>query len=129
MANEQNLRPVSVSREKAREYGRKGGKATQKKRLQIKSFKEACQLFMDMKCPDGVAREIKKHFPVLEDTQINGLTAMVFAQKAKALKGDSKAFELIRDTAGEKPIDRIKQEGQIINKVKVEIVGRSTAGN
>lgn len=34
-------------------------------------------------------------------------TAMIAALMKKALKGDTKAFELIRDTIGEKPAERI----------------------
>lgn len=42
-----------------------------------------------------------------EVSQNSYQTAMIAALMKKALKGDTKAFELIRDTIGEKPAERI----------------------
>jgi hypothetical protein len=47
------------------------------------------------------------------DTQKNISVAMI----QKAMNGDTKAFEIIRDTVGEKPTDKIDQE----IKGKIEI--------
>ena len=40
--------------------------------------------------------------------------------RPKALKGDAKAFELIRDTSGQKPIEKVEQvniDGEYLDKV------------
>ena len=39
----------------------------------------------------------------------SGAEAIVAAQMQKALKGDAKAFEVLRDTAGQKPVDKVEQ--------------------
>lgn len=39
---------------------------------------------------------------------MTGTEALVYKLFEQALKGDKKAFELIRDTAGQKPIDRVQ---------------------
>lgn len=36
------------------------------------------------------------------------ISAKLFAQ---ALKGDKRAFEIVRDTAGQKPVEKIEVEG------------------
>ena len=71
-------------RTKAAENGRKGGKASAKVRGLKKTFKEA---FEDE----------------LDDTKIK---ALIDAMYKEAKKGNTKAFEIIRDTMGQKPIER-----------------------
>jgi len=51
------------------------------------------------------------------DTQKN----MTLAQVEKALKGDTKAYEVIRDTIGEKPTDKLETKGE--QKIIVELQG------
>ena len=41
----------------------------------------------------------------------------------KALKGDTKAYEVIRDTVGEKPTDKIEQSGELNNTITVKFSG------
>ena len=93
--NRQNLRvPTS---EQAREYGRRGGKASQKKRKERKALRE--QLLA-----------------ILEDDDIQ--QQMCLALIREAIMGNNAgsvrgAFETIRDTLGEKPVDRMQFEGGI----------------
>lgn len=42
------------------------------------------------------------------------------AQIVKALNGDTKAFEVIRDTIGEKPTDKVEQTGDSKLTIKLE---------
>ncbi len=91
MANEQNLRPVRTKKE-ARERGRKGGIASGKSRAQRKTFKEELLLLLQ----NG-------------DTQKSISVALVM----KALNGDLKAFEVLRDTIGEKPTDKIDMNANV----------------
>ncbi len=85
MANEQNLKPVS-SKKEARERGRKGGLASVESRRKRKTLKEELLLMLS----DG-------------ETQQSVTLALI----EKAMSGDTKAFEVIRDTIGEKPIDKV----------------------
>lgn len=106
MANEQNLKPLST--EKAREIGAKGGKASVEARRKKRDLKLAIQILLetDIKGKNG---EIK-----------SGAEAIAIAQFQKALKGDTRAFEVLRDTAGQKPIEKVEQvniDGEYLDKV------------
>ena len=85
MAGKDNLRPVS-STEEARERGRKGGLASGEARRKRKTLKEELLLI-----------------PSEGETQQSVTLALI----EKAMSGDTKAFEVIRDTIGEKPIDKV----------------------
>lgn len=93
MANEQNLRPAEykLSLEEAKKGGIKSGEARRKKR----DLRQAIEILLetDIKGKNG---EIK-----------SGAEAIAIAQFQKALKGDTRAFEVIRDTAGQKPIEKV----------------------
>lgn len=100
IANEQNLRPPFTSNE-AREYGRKGGKkraANYKKRADIRACMEEL---------------LKGNTPLtINGKQATGAEALAYTVFKKALNGDLKAWELARDTAGQKPKE--KESPQII---------------
>lgn len=83
--NPQNLK-VPSSKE-ARKNGAKGGKASAKKRQEQKTLKEELLLLL----AEG-------------DTQKKISLALI----QKALKGDVKAFEVIRDSTGQKPTDKVE---------------------
>lgn len=85
MAGKENLRPVS-SKEEARERGRKGGLASGEARRKRKTLKEELLLMLS----EG-------------ETQQSVTLALI----EKAMSGDTKAFEVIRDTIGEKPVDKV----------------------
>ena len=85
MANEQNLKPVK-SKKEARERGRKGGLASGEARRKRKTLKEELLLMLS----EG-------------ETQQSVTLALI----EKAMSGDTKAFEVIRDTIGEKPVDKV----------------------
>lgn len=93
MANVQNLKtPTS---KQAREYGRKGGIASAKAKKKRKEFKEALLLALQT-VKDG------------QTVQDIGIASVM----AKYMDGDLKAFEIIRDTIGEKPTE--KQEVKVV---------------
>ena len=84
MANEQNLKPCRT-KEEARERGRAGGKASVEARRRRKTLREELTALLE-----------------IGDTQNRVSTALI----VKAMNGDVKAFETIRDTIGEKPTDK-----------------------
>ena len=103
---EDNLKPCEykLSQEEAKRGGIASGEARRKKR----DLKLAIQVLLetDIKGKNG---EIK-----------SGAEAIAIAQFQKALKGDAKAFELIRDTSGQKPIEKVEQvniDGEYLDKV------------
>lgn len=87
MANEENLKRYTS--EEAREYGKKGGIASGEARRKRRTLKEEL-------------------LAMLEDKDIQESITLALISKAK--NGDTKAYEIIRDTVGEKPIDKIEAE-------------------
>ena len=112
MANEQNLRPPTS--EEARERGRKGGKASGKKRQQNKTFKEIISKFLDGQVSDERLKQQMIEFG-FADKEVSNKSCAVFALWKEAIKGNTKAFELLRDTIGEKPQDKLNISGEVNN--------------
>ena len=109
MAGKDNLRPVS-SKEEARERGRKGGLASGEARRKRKTLKEELLLMLS----EG-------------ETQQSVTLALI----EKAMSGDTKAFEVIRDTIGERPIDKVMiadVEPSVIAEVEAMVNGSETGG-
>ncbi|MGN0022651.1 MAG: hypothetical protein ACI352_01280 [Elusimicrobiaceae bacterium] len=100
MANAKNLKPVrSVS--EARKKGRKGGVASGKKRRELKAFKDLLEA--------GLRQEIKT------ESGKSYTRAEYIALKLikNAENGNIKAFEVVRDTIGQKPADKVESKTEI----------------
>ena len=96
MANEQNLRAPTPT--EARERGRKGGKASAAKRAERKTFREGLLLLLNEPLKDKAGQTTDK---TTQDAVIAGLVK-------RAIAGDVRAAEFIRDTIGEKPVQDVK---------------------
>ena len=95
LANEKNLKPIrSVS--EAREKGKNGGIASGKARRKRKTLKEELIALLET-----------------GDNQVKLSVALL----TSALDGNVKAFEVIRDTIGEKPKEEIFIENPQTTKV------------
>ncbi len=95
MANTQNLRtPTS---EEAREIGRKGGKRSAEVRKKRKTLREGLLILLQEQLKDESGNITDK---TTQDAIIAGLVK-------RAVKGDTRAFEIIRDTIGEKPAENV----------------------
>ena len=110
MANEQNLKPIKkgeLSKEEAKKRGSAGGKKSGQVRRERKKFRE-----------DLIA--------ALEtgNTQENIISALL----VKAAQGDTKAFEVIRDTIGEKPVDNLNLNGDLGMDIKIDYGGGYETG-
>ncbi len=105
MANEKNLiqnKPTTPS--ERRTYAQKAGKASGTARRAKKEQKAIILNTLSLPLKNGDISEIQS----LADAQGANLTvneAIVIAQISKALKGDTKAAQYIRDTAGMNTID------------------------
>ena len=97
MANERNLKPARTKSE-ARERGRKGGIASGESRREKKTFRETLEALLDRK---------------LERPRLTGREAVAVALFEKAMSGDVKAFQELRDTVGEKPVDKQELSGSL----------------
>lgn len=108
MANEKNLKPFNtLTKEEQREITSKGGKASAKKRKQNKTFKEIINKFLDGQVSDERLKQQMIDFG-FADKEVSNKSCAVFALWKEAIKGNTKAFELMRDTIGEKPIEQIQ---------------------
>ena len=108
MANEQNLKSIGERTTKEqREITSKGGKASAKKRQQNKTFKEIINKFLDGQVTDDRLKEQMVEFG-FADNEVSNKSCAVFALWKEAIKGNTKAFELMRDTIGENPIEQIQ---------------------
>ncbi len=108
MANIDNLIPNSErTPSELREIASKGGKASGKKRRQMKTFKELCDKFINGKITNEKLKEQLKVFGITDKDSTYKM-AMIVSLVNKSLKGDVKAFEVLRDTVGEKPIEQIQ---------------------
>ncbi|MGI6048990.1 MAG: hypothetical protein ACOYEG_13460 [Petrimonas sp.] len=123
MANEQNLIPNEMrTPEERRENARKAGIASGEARRKKKRMKELCDLVLNNKIQDERAVEgLRQRFPEIESDDITYELVLILKQYEKAKDGDSKAFELLRDTSGQKPVE--KQEiTNIDNKGFLKVV-------
>lgn len=119
MPNIENLMPIekvnaSKTREERRQSASKAGKASAKKRQQNKTFKDLCDIFVDSKITSEEMIEQMKKMGI-SDEDVSYKMAMVVSMVKEAVKGNTKAFELIRDTLGEKPSENVNLNNTITN--------------
>lgn len=114
MANEENLKPFTSdqSRAEAKKNGKKGGIASGKARREKKAFKETLEILLSMSMENGeeVSVEDITSFKGIDGKNISVQEAILIAQVQRAMKGDTKAAEYLRDTIGQKPTDKIETD-------------------
>ena len=101
------------------EIARQGGIASGEARRAKKSLREAMLVLMDA---DLTGKDGKT---------MTGTEAMAAKAFQAALKGDWKAWELVRDTAGQKPVERVMVadvEPSVIAEVEAMVNGSETGG-
>ena len=86
--------PRAPTTEEARRRGALGGKASGEQRRKRKALRELLEVALMMPSEDGGDR----------------IDNIIAALISKAETGNTKAFEVIRDTLGEKPTDKIHNE-------------------
>lgn len=111
MANEQNLIPgahkLSV------EEASKGGIASGKARAEKRDLRKALELLLEQTYTDkkGVTR-----------TGAQAVTEKLFSE---VMKGNVKAFEVLRDTVGQKPVEKVmvaEVEQSVIDEVEKAVL-------
>ena len=106
MANEQNLlKPEDLTPEQRRENASKAGKASGEARRKKKILRECLEILLEKEITDKNGNAM---------TGAEAMAAKVFQQ---ALKGDLKAFEIVRDTAGQKPVEKL-----VVSEVDTDII-------
>ena len=99
MGNEQNLKPFTSdqSREKAVENGRKGGVASGEARRHKRDLRLALEMLLEKDYTDKKGNVA---------TGAEAISTKLFEQ---AMKGNVKAFETIRSTVGQDPVQKVEQ--------------------
>lgn len=112
MANEQNLIPQA--HKLTVEEASKGGKASGKARAEKRDFRRALEILLEKEFTD-------KSGKTLSGTE--ALSAKLFEQ---AMKGNIRAFETLRDTVGQKPVEKIMVadvDPSVIDEVERAVLG------
>lgn len=116
MANEQNLIPNSErTPSERRENARKAGIASGKARREKADLRRMLQVALE-------SDDFKDKF----GNKMTGAELMVKVAFKEMAKGNPKYWELIRDTAGFKPIDKIQVseiEQSVIDEVEAMVLG------
>lgn len=103
--NPQNLRvPTS---EEARRNGRKGGKASAEARRRRKDMRETFRDLLDMPLKEGDLEEVTALAGAnRKNVTVGEAIALIMANKA--IKGDVRAAEFVRDTSGQRPASTVQ---------------------
>lgn len=119
MANEQNLKPFTSdqSHEEAVKNGRKGGIASGESKRRERTLRNTLEKLLSLPIQDEATRDFIKALG-FNDDELDNKTALNVSMYQEALKGNTKAFELIRDTIGEKPTDRLQIEEAPVIKLE-----------
>ena len=100
MANEENLNPIRTEKE-ARELGKLGGIASGEARRAKKTMKAMLDYLLDKEIENSKTGEM-----------VTCREAMLSAMVKKAIKGDVKACQFVRDTSGEAPVTKTELTGK-----------------
>ena len=110
MAGKENL--VSLAdrtTDEQREIAKKGGKKSGEVRRKKRTLKEQMEMLLSLPVKDENTKSFIESLGIDPDT-IDNATAITLSIYQEALKGNTKAYELIRDTLGERPTDKLQIE-------------------
>ena len=111
------IKAEDLTSEELRERARKGGVASGKARREKKAMRETLELLLSMALKDGSVANIEKIKSIasLNGKNITVQDAIMLKQIQKAMKGDTRAAEYIRDTSGNKPKESVEMSGTVNN--------------
>jgi hypothetical protein len=109
MAGTDNLKSLADrTTAEQREIAQAGGIASGEARRRKRNIRLALEALLEKDIQD-------KHGNTMSTAE-----AIALKQIEKALKGDTKAFEVVRDTAGQKPMDKVEVTGLDAEKAKLD---------
>ena len=114
MANEQNLVRGEDAHKLTAEEASRGGQKSGETRRAKRDLKRAMEALLE------------KDFKDNEGRVVSGAELLAIKQFQKAMNGDGKAFELVRDTSGQKPVDKVmvaEVDPDIIDEVERMVMG------
>lgn len=129
MPNEKNLIPNSERtpqerKQRASEMGIASGKARREK----KEFQKLLEILLSMPMKSGKGADFEKikNFADLKNQNINVQEAILIAQVQKAMKGDTRAAEMILDRAygkAEAKVEVSTADGSVMDEVRRRMDG------
>ena len=111
MANEQNLRPCE--HKFTQEEHKKGAQASAEARRRKRDLRNALEILLE------------KDFKDKDGNMISGAEAVTAKLFQQAMNGNVKAFETLRDTVGQKPVEKImvaEVEQDVISDVEKTVL-------
>lgn len=96
MANEKNLVRGDEAHKLTAEEQSMGGKRSAEVRREKRELRKALEILLEQEVRDK------------KGNTATGIEAVSMALFQKALKGDVRAFEVLRDTIGQKPIEKVQ---------------------
>jgi len=118
-----NLKPVKTT-EEARERGRIGGIKSGEARRKRKQLKETLSALLTL--PPGIndQKDLLMALGIDED-DCNNQTLIAISMIQAAAAGDVKAATWVRDTVGEKPLDKVEASVQTVNPIDEKLADLS----
>ena len=110
--NDDNLRVLTT--EEAREIGVKGGIRSGEARRRKRDIRMALEALLE------------KEYKGKNGETVTGAEAIAIKQMEKALKGDTRAFEVVRDSGGQKPVEKVmvaEVTQEVIDEVEQMVLG------
>lgn len=116
MATTENLKPPTSTSE-ARKRGKKGGIKSGKVRKEKKAMKETAEMILGLTLKDGTVTDLEdiQSMAAANGKNIAVQDAIILKQAQKALKGDIRAAEFIRDTSGNRPTNEQRMDVAVDN--------------
>lgn len=112
--SENLLKSSDLTSAQLRERASKGGRASAKKRQELKTLKEYIEIALALPDPEGLA---------IDGKTINNAMGIMLSMVAKAKAGSTEAATFIRDTIGQKPATKTELTGA--NAGPVMVLGSS----
>lgn len=113
MANEQNLVRGEEAHKFTAEDHSKGGKASAEARRRKRDLRNALEILLE------------KDFKDKDGNMISGAEAVTAKLFQQAMNGNVKAFETLRDTVGQKPVEKVmiaEVDQSIIDEVEKAVM-------
>lgn len=109
------LKAEDLTSGELRTRAQKGGIASGKARREKKLIKETLETLLAMPLKSGKAADLDtiRNVAALKGKNLTVQEAIVFAQVQKALRGDIRAAEFVRDTVGQSPQKSVDITGNV----------------
>lgn len=116
-------------KDKLHEVAVAGGKAVQELHGERRTAKESLSNFLTLKVTDEIIANADIDEKIAERLRKDNPNATLYdliqaVAVGKALEGNMKAYELVRDTHGDKPVDKVDISGEIMTESDRAMLGK-----